>query len=265
MAFASDVPVKVGVVSAVTLSVFDVPVSLAAVKSGVPGAAGAALSVVTVSATEGEPVAPAGCVAVAVIKFAALSVSAVVVVTLHTPEPLVVLVPISDPSSRTLIVVPASAVPVNVRPLSVCVMLSVLLLPVSLPDARSGADGAVAGSAESTVPNGMTETRRAAASASAAAAPQFERPERREVTVMLRILPLAARPTVTLRPGLHIFEQRAARALTREFSHEDDYNGVKVSQVPRQDMQTSYRLIDQRYTGLVLLAYSGVDPTMARQ
>lgn len=41
---ASAVPVKVGVVALVILSVFDVPVSLASARSGVDGAAGAVLS-----------------------------------------------------------------------------------------------------------------------------------------------------------------------------------------------------------------------------
>ena len=40
VALASDDPVNVGVVSLVTLSVFDVPVSLAAARSGTPGADG---------------------------------------------------------------------------------------------------------------------------------------------------------------------------------------------------------------------------------
>ncbi len=45
---ASAVPVKVGVVALVTLSVLDGPLSLAFVRSGVDGALGAVLSTVTV-------------------------------------------------------------------------------------------------------------------------------------------------------------------------------------------------------------------------
>ncbi len=49
---ASVVPVKLGVVSLVMLSVLEVPVSLPAVRSGVPGAAGAVVSIVRFKAEE---------------------------------------------------------------------------------------------------------------------------------------------------------------------------------------------------------------------
>src|SRR5437588_2658497 len=61
---ASAVPVKVGVVTLVILSVLELPLSLAAVISGVEGAAGAALSSVKVSAVPVK-VLPALSVAVA--------------------------------------------------------------------------------------------------------------------------------------------------------------------------------------------------------
>ena len=64
---ASAVPVKVGVVSVVTLSLFDGPVSEPAVKSGAEGAAGALVSIATViAADEGLVVDPTVAVAVMV-------------------------------------------------------------------------------------------------------------------------------------------------------------------------------------------------------
>ena len=61
---ASAVPVKVGVVSLVILSVWELPVSLAESKSGVEGAAGAVLSSVKLTAVPAK-VFPALSVAVA--------------------------------------------------------------------------------------------------------------------------------------------------------------------------------------------------------
>ncbi len=49
---ASAVPVKVGVVSLVRSSLLEEPVSLPAARSGVPGAEGAAVSMVTLMALE---------------------------------------------------------------------------------------------------------------------------------------------------------------------------------------------------------------------
>ena len=64
---ASAVPVKVGVASLVTLSMLELPLSLAAARSGVDGAAGAEASIVTVRAEEATETLPAASVAVAVI------------------------------------------------------------------------------------------------------------------------------------------------------------------------------------------------------
>ena len=64
--FASAVPVKVGVVSLVRLSVSDVPRSVSAVISGVDGAAGADASMVMARADDATLVFPAASVAVAV-------------------------------------------------------------------------------------------------------------------------------------------------------------------------------------------------------
>ena len=62
---AGAVPVKVGVVSFVRLSLLDDPVSAAAVRSGVDGAATAPL-MVTARGLDAALVLPAGSVAVAV-------------------------------------------------------------------------------------------------------------------------------------------------------------------------------------------------------
>jgi hypothetical protein len=64
---ASAVPVNVGVVLLVILSVLDDPLSLAAVRSGVEGAAGAVVSIVMVNALEATETFPAASVALAVI------------------------------------------------------------------------------------------------------------------------------------------------------------------------------------------------------
>jgi hypothetical protein len=58
---ASAVPVNVGVVSFVILSVFEEPLSVAAVMSGVDGAAGAVLSIVNVLPLPGVSVPAESC------------------------------------------------------------------------------------------------------------------------------------------------------------------------------------------------------------
>ena len=63
---ASAVPVNAGVVLLVTLSVLELPVSLAAAKSGVEGAVGAPVSIVTPKFDEALLTLPAASVAVAV-------------------------------------------------------------------------------------------------------------------------------------------------------------------------------------------------------
>ncbi len=74
----SAVPVKVGVVSRVRLSELEEPVSLAGSRSGMLGAAGAVVSMVTASTVEAAEVLPAASVAVAVMLLTP-SASAVVV------------------------------------------------------------------------------------------------------------------------------------------------------------------------------------------
>ena len=63
---ASAVPVNVGVLTLVRLSVLEVPLSLAASRSGVDGAAGAVVSIVMLKAPEAAETFPAASVAVAV-------------------------------------------------------------------------------------------------------------------------------------------------------------------------------------------------------
>lgn len=92
VANASDVPVNVGVVSDVMLSVEDEPESLAVVRSSAPGAAGAAVSTVIVSALDDDDVFEPT-VAVTVMAWAPMLRAGVVKV--HTPEPLAVTVPMS--------------------------------------------------------------------------------------------------------------------------------------------------------------------------
>ena len=66
VALASEVPVNVGVLSLVMLSVLELPVSLEAAKSGVEGAEGALASTVTAKSLDAELVFPAASVAVPV-------------------------------------------------------------------------------------------------------------------------------------------------------------------------------------------------------
>src|SRR4029079_9167057 len=63
---ASAVPVKVGVVALVMLSLFEVPESEPEARSGADGAAGTEVSIVTDSAAEATLVLPAASVALAV-------------------------------------------------------------------------------------------------------------------------------------------------------------------------------------------------------
>ena len=136
---ASAVPVKVGVVSLVILSVSDSPVSDPAARSGADGAAGLPVSIEIARPADAAETLPAASVAVIVIVCApSLSVEAVM---LQLPLPSAVALP-TVPATElpSVTVLPASAVPVNVGVLSL-VTLSVLELPESDPLARSGAAG----------------------------------------------------------------------------------------------------------------------------
>ena len=64
--FASAVPVNIGVVSLVRLSLLELPLSVAALRSGADGAAGGAVSILMLSALDAEDVFPALSVAFAV-------------------------------------------------------------------------------------------------------------------------------------------------------------------------------------------------------
>ncbi len=142
-ALAAAIPVRLSVVSLVMLSVSDNPVSLAAARSGVPGASGAVVSMVTVRAEEAAEVLPAASVAVAVMLLTP-SVS-VAVVMLQLPAPSAVAVPALTPLTNSSIEALAAASPVTVSVVSL-VRSSLLEEPVSLPAVRSsvvGAAGAV--------------------------------------------------------------------------------------------------------------------------
>ena len=86
----SAVPVKVGVLSPVRSSVFDVPVSDAAARSGALGAAGAVVSMVTTIGAEAALVLPAASVAVVVMLCAPSPRTPVVKVQLPAPSAVVV-------------------------------------------------------------------------------------------------------------------------------------------------------------------------------
>lgn len=138
---ASAVPVKVGVVSLVMLSVFELPVSVPSVISGTEGAAGANVSIVMARAGEAGLIFPAVFVAVAVILW--LPSVRTLLVMLQLPIKFAVVVPMILPVTDDIrfTVLFACAVPVNVGVLSF-VMLSVLEMPVSVPAVMLGVEGA---------------------------------------------------------------------------------------------------------------------------
>ena len=136
-------PVRVGVVTLVMLSVLLLPESEALARSGAPGAEGAVVSIVTARAVDATPVLPAASVTLA-LSVCAPSVSALVVM-LQLPEPSAVVVPsrVVPSVSYSLTVAPASAPPPVTVGVVTLVMLSVLLLPESEPAVMSKPDGAV--------------------------------------------------------------------------------------------------------------------------
>src|SRR5207253_3018160 len=125
----------------VMLSALGAPESEAVARSGLVGAAGAALSIVTDRPPEAAPVLPAASVAVAVIVW--LPEASVEAVMLQSPVPSALPLPTTVvPSvSYSVMVLPASAVPVKVG-VATLVRLSVLDEPESEAAARSGAKGA---------------------------------------------------------------------------------------------------------------------------
>src|SRR6186997_72077 len=103
------------------LSVAEVPESEAAARSGIDGAAGAEVSIVTDSADEATLVLPAASVALAVMLW--LPWINVELVIDQLPEPSAVALPIWVAPSNSVTVVPACAVPVKVGVVTL-VMLS---------------------------------------------------------------------------------------------------------------------------------------------
>jgi hypothetical protein len=138
---ASAVPVKVGVVSLVKLSLFDVPVSEVAAKSGVDGAAGAEASMLIDKAEDAFDIFPAASVALAVMAWLPFE-RALLEPTVKLQFPLLsaVVVPKELLPSKSSTVLLASAVPVKVGVVSL-VKLSLFDVPVSELASRSGVDG----------------------------------------------------------------------------------------------------------------------------
>src|SRR5439155_1255560 len=140
---ASAVPVKVGVVTLVMLSVLELPLSLAAVRSGAEGAAGALVSIVMLRAPEAPDTLPAASVALAVILCVPVVRAVLRVIPAALAYAAAVPLPTWTPSLKSVTVLPVSAVPVKAG-VVLLVMLSVLELPVSVAAVISGVAGAAA-------------------------------------------------------------------------------------------------------------------------
>ena len=140
---STPLPVSVGVVTLVMLSVLLLPESDALARSAAPDAVGAVISTATVNPADATLVLPDVSVTL-VVKVCAPSLR-VLDVMLQLPEPSAVAVPsnVVPSVSYNLTVAPASApLPVTVGVVAL-VRLSVLLVPVSDPLARSAAPDAV--------------------------------------------------------------------------------------------------------------------------
>ena len=183
MLLASAVPLNVGVLSLVTSSVFETPVSEPAVRSGALGAAGATVSTVITTGAEATLVLPAA--SVAVVEMLCDPSARTLDVKLQLPAPSAVVVPTNVTPSYTEIVVPASAVPVNVGVLSP-VTSSVEDAPVSDAGARSGVPG-TAGAAVSTVMFSVPEAALTLPAASVAVAEIACAPSARTPEVKLQL------------------------------------------------------------------------------
>ena len=130
----SLVPVNVGVVSLVIPSLDEDPVSLAAASTGAEGAAGARMSIVTVSVEDAEERFPAVSSARTVIAYTP-SASALEVTVV------VALLPISTPAAYSLMLAaPKGMSLVNVGVVSL-VISSVIDRPLSLDEFRFGVIG----------------------------------------------------------------------------------------------------------------------------
>src|SRR5437588_500300 len=134
---ASAVPEKVGVVTLLMLSVLELPLSLAAIRSGTE-TAGPVVSMVMLSPAEADETLPATSVALAVM----LCVPSVRVLLASDALPLpAAALPTTIAPSKRVTVKPDVAATVNVG-VVLLVMLSVLELPLSLVAVKSGAPGA---------------------------------------------------------------------------------------------------------------------------
>ena len=132
-------PLKFGVVSLVKLSLFDVPVSDSATKSGTEGAAGADVSMVIDILEDAASAFPAASNAFAVTEYVPAA-SAEPDVKLQSPLLSACVDPKELLPANNSTVLLASAVPVKVGVVSL-VLLSVLEMPVSDEEARSGVEG----------------------------------------------------------------------------------------------------------------------------
>ena len=141
---ASAVPLRVGVLSFVILSLLLTPLSLSSIKS-IVGFSGAVVSIVTVRDSELSLLFPARSVALAVsVCSPSLRALSSETVKLQLPSLLAVAVPRNLSPSNTSTVLPASAVPINVGFVTF-VILSSFLTPLSLLSSKSivGLFGAV--------------------------------------------------------------------------------------------------------------------------
>jgi hypothetical protein len=121
------------------LSELEHPLSVAAVRSGVDGAAGAAVSIVTLSAEEAGETFPAASVCLAVILCTPSESALAVIETLLPPA---TMLPTGLPSARSVTVLFALTDATVKVGLFWLVMLSEFELPVSLAACRSGVAGA---------------------------------------------------------------------------------------------------------------------------
>jgi hypothetical protein len=138
VALFSAVPLNLGVVTLVMLSVLELPLSLVGSRSGVEGAL-ATESMVMLNDPEAEDTLPEVSVAVAVTVWSPSAILFEAVMVQFPPT--VVVVPFATPSTSRVIVVPFSvSVPVEVGFLTL-VMLSVSEVPLSVPAVMSGVEG----------------------------------------------------------------------------------------------------------------------------
>src|SRR5688500_3085099 len=142
-------PAKTGRLLRVTLSLFETPVSVAAVMSGAAvGAAGASVSITTVSAgLNGETLPATSSNRATICRVPSASADETIA---YVPVGVVVSVPTSTPSAKRFTRSLTGTAPLNCGAL-MRVTLSVLLRPVSCAVSRSGAAAGVGGATVSIV------------------------------------------------------------------------------------------------------------------